>query len=242
MINTLQSIKRKIKTNFTVATVSSLLLTGAASIAFFDANDNANLPQTSTAKVSVVTTRTQSESETAQVPQIGDDGIPITIERNAPVDGYSISKNPEVVLTDKQTDVVQAFADYLASKNEWAIVTSGKRTSESQLDIIKQRIEEKGAEKKFPKLEDADVGDTKIWLAAWKWLRARRVPVNAPAAVPGANVSQHLTGHAIDFISDDLDHLRSLVSGFMKSKFAKQADYRISAIVREPGCVHINVS
>jgi hypothetical protein len=237
----IKKLKKKIKGNLTVAAVSSLLMTGAASLAFVNSDTNAGNVSNSHAQVSVASAHTLMQMDTSHVPQIGDDGIAITIQRNAPVDGYSIAKNPEVVLTDKQTEVVRAFADYLASKDEWAIVTSGKRTSESQLGIIKQRIEEKGAEKKFPKLEDADVADTKIWLAAWKWLRAKRVPVNAPAAVPGANVSMHLTGHAIDFISDDLDHLRSLVAGFMKSKFAKEADYQISAIVREPGCVHINV-
>lgn len=240
MIKQLQSLKRKITKELTVASVSSLLLTGAATLAFF-APDNASVtPPASTPAVTAVAQKATS-APAAQTPQIDDNGLPITMQRNTPVDGYSISRNSEVVLTDKQADFVRAFGDYLASKDEWAIVTSGKRTSESQLSIIKQRIEEKGADKKFPKLEDADVADTKIWLAAWRWLRARRVPVNAPAAVRGANVSQHLSGHAIDFISDDLDHLRSLVAGFMKSKFAKEADYKISAIVREPGCVHINV-
>jgi hypothetical protein len=212
------------------------LLTGAASLAFLGSNDTDFIrPQAP----SITTVAKQTTF--ARTPQVGDDGIPITMERNEPVEGYSISKNPEVILTEKQTDFVQAFGDYLASRNEWAIVTSGKRTSESQLAIIKQRIEEKGAEKKFPKLEEASVADVKIWLAAWKWLRARRVPVNAPAAVRGASVSQHLSGRAMDFISDDLDELRSLVAGFAKSKYAKQADFKITAIVREPGCVHINV-
>ncbi|MDP4200046.1 MAG: hypothetical protein Q8922_06485 [Bacteroidota bacterium] len=170
-------------------------------------------------------------------------GIRITTERNSPVDNASISKNPEVNLTPEQASVVKAFGAYLASRGEWAIVTSGKRTSEGQLALIKERIAEKGATRKFPQLEEASVLDTKIWLKAWHWLTARRVPINAPAPVPGANVrtSMHLKGLAIDFISDDLSHLRTLLANFSRSSFARNADLQIVGIVREPGCVHINL-
>lgn len=176
-------------------------------------------------------------------PIVSTDGIPLTIERNMLPDGFSIAKNTEVVLTDGQASVVKAFGDYLAARGEWAVVTSGTRTSEGQLALIKERITEKGAAAKFPKLEEASILDTKIWLKAWRWLTARHVPINAPAPVPGENVrtSMHLQGLAIDLISNNLDHLRSMLANFSRSEYAGQAQLHITGIVREPGCVHINL-
>ncbi|HWF43050.1 MAG TPA: hypothetical protein VG537_00255 [Candidatus Kapabacteria bacterium] len=171
------------------------------------------------------------------------DEIPTTVERNVPVSDIGICKNAEVNLTDAQAAFVKAFNDYLISKGDYAIVTSGKRTSDQQLNIIKERVDERGASSKFPKLEEATIADTKIWLKAWQWLRRKHVPVNAPAAVPGADVapSMHLKGLAIDFISSDLDNLRSWLASFIHSPYAKESKLQIVAIVREPGCVHVNL-
>ena len=171
------------------------------------------------------------------------DEIPTTVERNVPISDVGISKNSEVNLTDAQAAFVKAFNDYLVSKGNYAIVTSGKRTSDQQLNIIKDRVEERGASSKFPRLEDATVADTKIWLKAWQWLRRKHVPVNAPAAVPGADVatSMHLKGLAIDFISSDLDRLRNWLASFAHSSYAKESKLQVAAIVREPGCVHVNL-
>ena len=173
----------------------------------------------------------------------GADGIPFTIGRNMLPGGCSIAKNTEVILTDGQASVVKAFGDYLTAHGEWAVVTSGKRTSEGQLALIKERITEKGADAKFPKLEEASILDTKIWLKAWRWLTRRHVPINAPAPVPGENVrtSMHLQGLAIDLISNNLDHLRSMLANFSRSEYAGQAQLHITGIIREPGCVHINL-
>ena len=169
--------------------------------------------------------------------------IPATIERNVPVQSTGISKNPDVVLTDAQAKFVKAFNDYLVERGEYAIVTSGKRTSDEQLGIIKERVEERGAGYKFPKLEEATVVDTKIWLKAWQWLRSRHVPVNAPAEVPGVDVrtSMHLKGLAIDFIASNLDHLRNWLTSFARSKYVGLSELQIAGIVREPGCVHVNL-
>jgi len=169
--------------------------------------------------------------------------IPVVVVRNTPLFDIGISKNPEVVLSDSQVKVVKAFDAFLRSRGENAVVTSGKRTSEGQLNIIKERVAQRGATSRFPKLEAASIIDTKIWLKAWQWLRHKHVPVNAPAAVPGTEVrtSMHLKGLAIDFISSDLDHLRGLLADFSHSKYANEAPLHITGIVREPGCVHINL-
>ncbi|GEM_PF-2192793 len=191
----------------------------------------------------VTDSTTSDQAAISNQPAIDSNGIEITLDHNLPVENASISRNPEVVLTSSQAKVVKAFGDYLNAHDAFAIVTSGKRTSEQQLDIIKERISEHGADSKFPHLEQATLADTKIWLRAWQWLRRKHVPVNAPAEVPGADVrtSMHLKGLAIDFISDNLDHLRSMLADFSRSKYATEAPLKITGIVREPGCVHINL-
>ena len=143
--------------------------------------------------------------------------------------------------TDKLAAVAHAFDQYLDAHREFAIITSGKRTPENQLDIIKQRIDERDADSRFPKLDEATVADTKIWLRAWHWLVRRHVPVNAPEEIDGAKVSMHTKGRAMDFISDNLDQMRSMLADFARSKYANEAPMHITAIVREPGCVHINL-
>ncbi|HET6402726.1 MAG TPA: hypothetical protein VFH95_15180 [Candidatus Kapabacteria bacterium] len=168
-------------------------------------------------------------------------GIPITVVRDHPNADTGLSMNSEVILTGKLAAVAHAFDEYLDAHGEFAIITSGKRTPQNQLDIIKQRIDERNADSKFPNLDEATVADTKIWLRAWHWLIRRHVPVNAPAAVDGADVSMHLKGRAMDFISDNLDQMRAMLAGFARSKYAQEAPLHITAIVREPGCVHINL-
>lgn len=167
--------------------------------------------------------------------------IPTTYSRNHPVGGASLSKNSDVFLTEQQEEFAEAFAKYLAEQGKTAIVTSGKRSSESQLDIIKERIQELGVSKKFPALQNATVSNTKSWLAAWNWLRGKKVPVNAPAAVSGAKSSLHIEGRAIDMIASDLDQLKNWLTSFSRSMYAKQTSLRIAGILREPGCIHVSL-
>jgi len=178
------------------------------------------------------------------IPLQLNDGLPVTLQRGIPVESASLSKNPEVVLTADQVDLVQHFSEYLTAHHETAVITSGERSPEGQLDIIRQRIEEHGATSQFPLLDSASPSDTKVWLAAWNWLRARRVPVNAPTDIAGHDIktSNHLKGLAIDFIAENLDRLSGWLADFSKSSYAKDANLKIVGIVREPGCIHINLA
>ncbi len=178
------------------------------------------------------------------IPLDLNDGLPVTVQRGIPADSAALSKNPEVVLTADQVDLVKHFSEYLTAHHEMAVITSGERSPEGQLDIIKQRIEEHGAANQFPLLDSASPSDTKVWLSAWNWLRARRVAVNAPADIPGQDIktSMHLKGLAIDFIAGSLDQLSGWLADFSRSAYAKNTSLKIIGIVREPGCIHINLA
>lgn len=172
------------------------------------------------------------------------DGLPVTSSPNVPAVEAGISKRPEVMLTEHQASFVKNLSQFFEQIGKYAIVTSGTRSSESQLELIKDRIEENGVSEKFPKLEDASMADTSVWLKAWQWLRAKHVPINAPAEVKGVAVktSMHLKGLAVDLISTNLSQLRSWVARYMSSPVAKQSKIKIAAIVLEPGCVHLNIT
>lgn len=185
----------------------------------------------------------EERTKTLQVAVTDNDGLPLTSMPNVPAASEGISKRPEVMLTENQAELIRNMSEYFAQIGKYAIVTSGTRSSESQLELIKQRIEEKGVSQKFPSLETAEMKDTSVWLKAWQWLRAKRVPINAPAPVKGASVkiSKHLSGRAIDLIGSNLDELKALINKYRASAAAKNTDVKIAGIVREPYCVHIDI-
>jgi hypothetical protein len=142
--------------------------------------------------------------------------------------------------------LAQSISNFIQKNNRYAIITSGVRSGESQLDLIKQRVEEKGGEKLHAGIFNATLKDSTIWAKAWRWLANKHVPINPPAdIVENGRVvkrsSDHLKGHAIDFISPNLKDLHSMLTRYAASKEAKQQNLRIRAVVLEPYCVHIAI-
>ena len=183
-----------------------------------------------------------NNSEAAWIALAKSDGIK-TVGKRASTVHTGIAKRSGVQLTKKQASFVSKFGAYLHSIGESAVVTSGARSPEHQLSIIRSKVRELGASRMFPKLARASVSKPHTWLAAWEWLRARHVPVNAPGAAGGeAQASNHIKGLAVDMISGSLDHLKEMVLGFSSSSFAHKAALRVVSIAREPGCVHVNLA
>jgi hypothetical protein len=178
----------------------------------------------------------------AWIPLSKHDGIAVVSHKRRSAHS-GIVKRAGVQLTKNQAGFVSKLGQYLKSMGEYAIVTSGARSPDHQLSIIKQKIRAIGAWGKFPQLRHAIVSRSSSWLAAWEYLRARHVPVNAPASAGGeASASNHIKGLAVDLISGSLDHLRSLILGFARSSFALRSPLSVASIAREPGCVHINLT
>jgi hypothetical protein len=123
-------------------------------------------------------------------------------------------------------------------------VTSGARTPQHQLSIIKSKVREVGATRRFPELRRATVSKPGTWVRAWQYLRAMHVPVYAPKVAPGVSgeISNHTKGLAVDLISGSLDHLHEMVASFAHSSFAAMSPLRVVSIAREAGCVHINLA
>ncbi len=185
-------------------------------------------------------------SQSFEVPITNNDGLALTASSHIPAAPVGVSKRPEVRLTDNMAKLMKNIAKFMEKNNRYAIVTSGVRSGESQLALIKQRVEEKGGEKLHAGIFNATLKDSNVWAKAWRWLAAKRVPINPPAdIVQNGRVvkksSAHLKGEAIDLISPNLKDLHKMLQRYAASKEAKQSDVKIKGIVLEPYCVHIVV-
>lgn len=168
------------------------------------------------------------------------DGIPLS-------GGAGIFKRPTVQLTRELAGFAKSLSQYFAANRMQAMITSGVRTGDRQLEIIKERIQQYGVASEFPGILSAELRDKNIWEPAWEWLKARHVPVNPPADYikdDGNKVggSLHLKGLALDLVSNNLDALKTAVESFVDSKSAKSSGMQIVGIVRERDCVHISLA
>lgn len=172
------------------------------------------------------------------------DGIAVAKGRRSPATRTGISKRKGVQLTQKQAKFVTSLGQYLKSEGETALVTSGARTPQHQLSIIKSKVREVGAARRFPELKRASVAKPSTWVRAWQYLRAMHVPVYAPKQVAGveSQISNHTKGLAVDLISGSLDKLHGLISNFAHSSYAAMSPLRVVSIAREAGCVHVNLA
>lgn len=168
------------------------------------------------------------------------DGIPVSA-------GTGIFKRPQVQLTRELAGFAKTLSQFFSSNHMQAMITSGVRTGDRQLEIIKERIQAYGMTSEFPGIRTATVRDKSIWEPAWEWLKARHVPVNPPADYvddEGNRVggSLHLKGMAVDLVSDDLDALKSALELFVDSKAAKSSPLQVIGLVRERDCVHVSLA
>ena len=186
-------------------------------------------------------------TQSFEVPIMNNDGLPLAASSHIPAAPVGVSKRPEVRLTADMAELMANISKFMQKNNRYAIVTSGVRSGESQLELIKQRVEEKGGQKLHAGIFNATLKDSTVWAKAWRWLANKRVPINPPAdIVQNGRVvkksSAHLKGNAIDLISPNLKDLHKMLARYQASKEAKQIDTRITGIVLEPYCVHIVVS
>jgi hypothetical protein len=168
------------------------------------------------------------------------DGIPVSA-------AAGIFKRPTVQLTRDLAVFAKSLSQYFAQNHMQAMITSGVRTGDRQLEIIKDRIQQYGMAADFPGIRSATVRDKNIWEPAWEWLKARHVPVNPPTDYideEGNKIggSLHLKGLAVDLVSNNLDALKSAIASFTESKAAKSSPLQITGLVRERDCVHISLS
>jgi hypothetical protein len=166
---------------------------------------------------------------------------------------------PGVDLTDTIDPVISALDPYFEGR--LAYVTSGLRTKEHQLDIIKQYAKLKGIAKEFPAVLSATL-DAKTffeghavfaWQPAWSRLLERGVIINPPVAASplfdyvrnGKNLkgvvimpSPHMRGTAFDIGggSDGVEDERLIIA----LAIGKVAGLSGVLVERENNAIHVN--
>ena len=168
---------------------------------------------------------------------------PIVLAANLPVGNGGLSTRPGVMLTPELANFASGLSTYCTEHHLNILITSGVRSSEGQLDIIKQKIIGAHMTGAFPGLMDATVADRAIWTPAWEWLKRQRIPVNPPADCikhdgTEAGASLHVKGLALDVIGGNLDALTHALVKFASSPEA-QGGLRMTSLTRERDCVHI---
>jgi hypothetical protein len=151
-------------------------------------------------------------------------------------------------MTKELAKFSQYLSKYFAENKLHAVITSAVRTSERQLDLIKERIERHGMSSEFPELANAGVADTAKWIKAFEWLKQHRIPVDPPADYTrgdGNSVrgSLHLRGLALDLSGGNLDVLANHLANFWDWSEKHPFDgLKVAGLLREGDCVHISLS
>ncbi len=159
--------------------------------------------------------------------------------------GAAILVRPGVELTDELSGFANNLSTYFSARHLQATITSGLRSGDHQLEIIKDKIAGAHMTHAFPNLETATVADVNSWTPAWQWLKSRRIPVNPPANFINGEgneigASLHTKGLALDLIGSNLN-LNALAQAIVRYANSPLAmgPLRITSLTRERDCVHV---
>jgi hypothetical protein len=159
---------------------------------------------------------------------------------------------PNVILTDELDKVISSIDEYFSAHPE--TVTSGLRTSEDQLRIIRKYLVAKGLDKKYPEAmtcatkDKHTINDEYVWQKGWSALLNVGVIINPPYGAiclmdyyrRGKNkkgeyigMSPHTKGQAFDLSGlDSIEIIKKLknlgkIRGYLEE--------------RENNCLHVDI-
>ena len=171
---------------------------------------------------------------------------------------------PDVRLTPTIIPVIKALDVFFEKAGLKAYVTSGERTSQDQLDIIRMYSKRFGVDKEFPEIRNCGVlsmitmgtGKVFTWQRAWSRLLNIGVIINPPLPAKalfdyfrdGVNkkgtqigYSPHYYGHAFD-IGGGLDHDITNELHVVEVAFASKMIKGFKGFLpeRKNNCVHVD--
>lgn len=169
--------------------------------------------------------------------------VPEPLEPVVSIGSGSLTARPGVILTKDLANFANGLSSFCSQHHLSVMITSGVRSGEGQLEIIKQKIAGAGMMHAFPGLMDATVQNRASWEPAWQWLKRQRFPVNPPADCvkqdgTEAGASLHVKGLALDVIGGNLDALTRALVRFASTPEA-YGPLRMTSLTRERDCVHI---
>ena len=140
---------------------------------------------------------------------------------------------------------VRGLDAHFSKANLRVTLTSGVRSPESQLSIIRSEAIKRGIDKKYPSIRTATVDDIESWRRAWDELLNREgfivnPPKTTTSLITGRSYSPspHIAGTAMDLSGADLDRIADVVRGYCQSGGA------VSQILieRTNNAVHVGVA
>jgi uncharacterized protein YcbK (DUF882 family) len=119
--------------------------------------------------------------------------------------------------------VLGALEPYMRRAGLRVSVTSGYRTPQHQLDIIRRAAMARGLQRKYPSIVNATVEDVESWRDAWdELLHRHKFAVNPPVRVRSRirgisyNPSPHTRGKAFDLAGAPLDQIAAAVQRYQR--------------------------
>ena len=158
--------------------------------------------------------------------------------------GRAIQVRPSVNLTPQMRQVLGALEPYMRRAGLRVWVTSGYRSPQHQLDIIRRAAIARGLQRTHPSIVNPTVENVDSWRDAWDELLHRHnfvvnPPVRVRSRIRGAyyNPSPHIRGKAFDLAGAPLDRIAAAVRRY------QQDGGPISQILPEPvnNAVHIGL-
>ena len=160
----------------------------------------------------------------------------------------------QVVLTPAIDNVIALLDPVFEKENLQAHVTSGLRTADKQLSLIKEKAIALGVDKEFPEIHDAAVTNQASWIKAWSRLLTKGFMINPPVSAECAfdykkptgevrkaghliGISNHQRGHSFD-IGGEIEKIEALI----KSVIANEKEIPIAGFLFEPvnHAVHVD--
>jgi hypothetical protein len=142
---------------------------------------------------------------------------------NGQSSGSYIQLNPRARLTAPIARAVGQLEPYFRNANLPVRLTSGYRSPQDQLELIKGKAIKYGLDKKYPSIQTATVDDVESWHSAWDELLHNygyitNPPVSAVSRITGKRygASPHSTGKAFDLSGADLNRIAAVVQRYKK--------------------------
>jgi peptidoglycan hydrolase-like protein with peptidoglycan-binding domain len=170
---------------------------------------------------------------------------PTTPPGSTPLSPTYISISSGVQLSPAIETALRGLDEHFKRANLRVTLTSGVRSTEKQLSIIREQAIKRGIDKKYPSIRTATVDNISSWQGAWEeLLHVHKYIVNPPKQVESRidghvyPISPHMAGTAMDFSGADLDRIASAVKSYCS------AGGVVSQILieRTNGAVHVGVS
>lgn len=128
-----------------------------------------------------------------------------------------------VKLTPETEKAVRALDGHFRRANLQVTLTSGYRSPEDQLRIIRDQAIKRGINRQYPSIETATVDNVESWLGAWDELLNRHgyivnPPRDASSRITGKRYqpSPHTRGVAFDLSGSDLDRIAAVVRDYCR--------------------------